>query len=243
MRNKKDQEKAELRLPSRMAAGDRRQQIIDVAIQLFSQKGFRGTTTKEIAAAAGVNESIIFRHFTTKSELYAAIIDQKANPPDGRPSLLCKLEEAFEAGDDERLFESIAFTILEFHEHDDTAMRLLFYSALEGHELADMIQRNHISKVHKRLADHVKKRIDDGVFRQMEPLRAVRCLMGMIMAYAMQKRFFRKIVEEEGEIDNRQIAISVAEMFLASMTNLGYQKATAESSGSNGAIKKIRKVS
>ena len=64
--------------PHRMAAEKRRQQIIDVAIQLFSQKGFRGTTTKEIALAAGVNEAIIFRHFATKRDLYSAIIDQKA---------------------------------------------------------------------------------------------------------------------------------------------------------------------
>jgi TetR/AcrR family transcriptional regulator len=33
---------------------------------LFSKKGFRGTTTKEIAQAAGVSEAIIFRHFETK---------------------------------------------------------------------------------------------------------------------------------------------------------------------------------
>ena len=65
----------------RMPAEDRRQQIIDVAVQLFSQKGFRGTTTKEIALAAEVNEAIIFRHFATKRELYAAIMDRKASAP------------------------------------------------------------------------------------------------------------------------------------------------------------------
>ncbi|MBO0800867.1 MAG: helix-turn-helix transcriptional regulator, partial [Blastocatellia bacterium] len=55
-----------MRHASRMAAEDRRQQILEVAVKLFSQKGFRGTTTKEIALAAGVNEAIIFRHFATK---------------------------------------------------------------------------------------------------------------------------------------------------------------------------------
>ena len=37
-----------------MTAEDRREQIIEVAVRLFSQKGFRGATTKEIASAAGV---------------------------------------------------------------------------------------------------------------------------------------------------------------------------------------------
>ena len=61
-----------------MAGEERRHQIVSVAMRLFSQRGFRGTTTKEIAQAAGVSEAIIFRHFATKDELYAAILDLKA---------------------------------------------------------------------------------------------------------------------------------------------------------------------
>ena len=77
--NKKTTEIVESRTAPRMAAEDRRQQILDIAVRLFSHKGFRGTTTKEIALAAGVNEAIIFRHFATKEELYRAIIDQNAS--------------------------------------------------------------------------------------------------------------------------------------------------------------------
>src|ERR671933_1617043 len=62
----------------RMAAEERRLQIVRVAMRLFSERGFRGTTTKEIAHAAGVSEAIIFRHFATKEELYTAIIDFKS---------------------------------------------------------------------------------------------------------------------------------------------------------------------
>src|SRR5207249_1411784 len=102
---KKVQEKPELKSPSRMAAEDRRQQILEVALQLFSQKGFRGTTTKEIALAAGVNEAIIFRHFATKSELYAAIMDHKAKSS-AIQSLRNAVDEAMEARDDQRVFES-----------------------------------------------------------------------------------------------------------------------------------------
>src|ERR1051326_8086157 len=105
----------------RMSAEDRRQQILDVAIRLFSQKGFRGTTTKEIALAAGVNEAIIYRHFATKSELYSAIMDQKACSAEVQ-ALESALNEAMESKDDRRVFESIAFHLMEFHERDDTAM-------------------------------------------------------------------------------------------------------------------------
>ena len=64
----------------RMAGEKRRLQILIVAVRLFSQRGFRGTTTKEIAHAAGISEAMVFRHFATKEELYAAILDRSGRP-------------------------------------------------------------------------------------------------------------------------------------------------------------------
>ncbi len=61
-----------------MAGEERRLQILAVAMSLFSERGFRGTTTKEIAHASGVSEAMVFRHFANKEELYAAILDHKA---------------------------------------------------------------------------------------------------------------------------------------------------------------------
>jgi len=55
----------------------RRQEILDAAEKLFSQKGFRGTTTKDLAAKAGVHEAILFRHFTSKRDLYQATLELK----------------------------------------------------------------------------------------------------------------------------------------------------------------------
>jgi AcrR family transcriptional regulator len=53
----------------------RRQDILIAAEKLFSEKGFKGATTKELAARAGVHEVILFRHFTNKRELYRATLD------------------------------------------------------------------------------------------------------------------------------------------------------------------------
>src|SRR6516165_1200789 len=61
----------------RLTASDRRRQLLESALDLFAKKGFAATTTKEIAAAAGVTEAIIFRHFPTKLDLYSAVLDLK----------------------------------------------------------------------------------------------------------------------------------------------------------------------
>src|SRR5215216_1660141 len=78
----------------RMCADERRLQIVKVAMRLFSERGFRGTTTKEIAAAAGVSEAIIFRHLATKDDLYTAIIDYKGCGGAGASSVAGRPEQS-----------------------------------------------------------------------------------------------------------------------------------------------------
>ena len=53
----------------RLSAQDRRQQIMTIAVGLFARKGYQGTTTREIAEGAGVNEALLFRHFPSKENL------------------------------------------------------------------------------------------------------------------------------------------------------------------------------
>jgi AcrR family transcriptional regulator len=59
----------------RLGADARRASILDVAIELFSERGFSGTTTAVISQRAAINEALVFRHFGSKQQLYLASID------------------------------------------------------------------------------------------------------------------------------------------------------------------------
>jgi AcrR family transcriptional regulator len=59
----------------RMVAADRRQHLIETAVTLFTDGSYRGTTTAEIARAAGVSEPILYRHFASKRDLYLAALE------------------------------------------------------------------------------------------------------------------------------------------------------------------------
>src|SRR5437879_5398355 len=104
---------------------DRRQQIIASAMQLFAQKGFRGTTTRDLATQAEVNEAIIFRYFKTKEELYSAIIEHKAE--EHRTAQIEELERLAKTNDDEKFFEAVGTGFLKRHEADATFLRLLLF--------------------------------------------------------------------------------------------------------------------
>jgi AcrR family transcriptional regulator len=59
----------------RMAAADRRRHLIETAIRLFTEGSYHGTTTAEIARAAGISEPILYRHFASKRDLYLAALE------------------------------------------------------------------------------------------------------------------------------------------------------------------------
>src|SRR6266540_3830367 len=60
---------------TRLPAAERRQALIETAIRVFSEGSYRGTTTAEIARAAGISEPILYRHFASKRDLYLAALD------------------------------------------------------------------------------------------------------------------------------------------------------------------------
>ncbi len=60
---------------ARLPAVERRAALLETAVRVFSDGSFRGTTTAEIARAAGVSEPILYRHFPSKRALYLAALD------------------------------------------------------------------------------------------------------------------------------------------------------------------------
>jgi AcrR family transcriptional regulator len=61
----------------RMTSDLRRQLILSAAKRCFARHGFAGTTTKSVAAAASISEGLLFKHFPTKSALYAEILSEE----------------------------------------------------------------------------------------------------------------------------------------------------------------------
>jgi AcrR family transcriptional regulator len=61
-------------IKKRLTSEERRERIIEAARQIFSEKGFHGTTTKELAQKAAVSEALIFQHFPSKDAIYSAML-------------------------------------------------------------------------------------------------------------------------------------------------------------------------
>jgi AcrR family transcriptional regulator len=209
---------------ARMCADERRLQIAEVAMRLFSERGFRGTTTKEIAQAAGVSEAIIFRHFATKEELYTAIIDFKgcggeaASSVSGRPEHPAVIEEirgcvaeAMEAADDLAVFQGVALEMLEHHQGDPEFLRLLMYIALENHSLGQVFWDKNVRVLYEFLGGYVRRRQREGAFRDVDPYAAVRVFLGSVIHHSLVNLLWdkdpaRRIFRVSNEEAARQFA-------------------------------------
>jgi AcrR family transcriptional regulator len=63
----------------RLTANARREQILDVALQVFAARGFHGASMNDVADAVGVTKPVLYQHFDSKRDLYQALIDDVGN--------------------------------------------------------------------------------------------------------------------------------------------------------------------
>jgi TetR/AcrR family transcriptional regulator len=182
---------------SRLPAEQRRQNLIETAIDLFSRKGFSGTTTKEIAAAAGVTEAIVFRHFATKKDLYTAILEHRLMG-ENIEAWLAQAETFMERSDDEGVFRYLVSQIIEQCRKEPRFERVVLFATLEGQELAVM-HAQIAAPVAKRFIDYIAERQRAGALHKGDPGAILMTVAGVAKFYAAQKYIYRACESETSD--------------------------------------------
>lgn len=163
----------------RMPAAGRREYILQGAMEIFAQKGFRGTTTREIAQRLGISEALMFKYFPNKAALYRAIFQKKTEGSEEK--LFSK--EAIQGKDDRQVFQSLAFYLLHKNMEDPTFMRLVLYGGLEGHDLFRIFFEANLMEKTRLLSGYIRQRIKEKTFKKVPPLLAAQAFVGMVMDY------------------------------------------------------------
>ena len=171
---------------ARKSAEERRDQILREAARCFGTRGFRGTTTRDVAAAVGITEAALYRHFPGKEAIYAAILDARMAVPE----VIAALGPAARERDDQRVFMQLALAVLQSVEADPSFLRLLLYSALEGHDSARPFYEARIRRLREFLSRYIAQRTRDGEFRDIEPGLAARAFIGMVADHLIARTVF-----------------------------------------------------
>lgn len=192
-----------------MPAEKRRMQILDAAMDLFARQGYGGTTTRQIAEHAGVNEAIIFRHFGCKEDLYWAILDHNCRLSKRRKQLEARLSAS---DNDREVFTAVASDILIRNAEDNRLFRLLLFSGLENHRLSQRYFRTYLARNYKLLARHIQLRIQQGAFRPVDPELAARGFLGMVLHHFLVEELFARKRYAIGKA--RRVSQTMADVWL-----------------------------
>ncbi len=151
-----------------------RERLLRAASALFSVKGYHGTSTRDLAKRAHVNETTIFRLFKSKKELYASVLERNMGTND-----LDWLQPVLQSSrDDEAVLTSLAHRLQELLKPE--FLRLIFFAALEKPELLRKHFHSRSARFYEALGRHIQERIDSGVLKDLNPHVMGRAFVAMI---------------------------------------------------------------
>jgi len=168
-----------------------RKKILAAALTLFSQRGYLGATTRQIAREAGVAEVTLFRHFGSKEKLFEEVIRGYSFLP-AMKGILPRLEGA---GYEETLL-TIARRFLATLDDRRDLIRIMLAERLSYPAPVKNIFRGMLGEVFGILAGYFRRLQHRGVLRDFDPDDAARAFLGAFFAYVHGLGFF---FEDAGE--------------------------------------------
>ena len=181
---------------------DRKAQIIEEASKLFAKEGFDGVTVRILAAACGISEPALYRHFASKEAIFDAVLS-------GIPKQLdtAELFEKLSSEDDlESLLKGLAGEIIRFYSNNVGLYRLLLFAVLGKHPMAGKVFNQIRGTYVKFLIDQLDRLHAKDLIVEKNNIITARCFIGMVfdcsLSTTLWKGFLGKSYKQEDIIDN-----------------------------------------
>ena len=160
------------------------------------------------------------------------------------------VSDAMERRDDREVFRRIALSMMEHHARDHEFLRLLLYSALEGHQLAQIFWDKNVRVLYEFLGGYVGERQREGAFRDVDPFLVVRAFNGAIIHHSLNKILWerdaaRRLVNAPAEEAAREFTEILLRGIVAETgagaSSLRREKRPKRDAGGSGAAKNKKK--
>lgn len=166
----------------------RRQQIIDGALEVFAKKGFENATNKDIASAAGIGSAgLIYHYFADKADLFRQVVEQRAPAL----QLLMHSEELMDLPP-RQVLRQLGDAFIHTVENRATVavVRVMLGEALRRPSVAQMINTIGPTRVFNFLTRYLEYQMDKGTLRRVDPSAAARCLVGSMVGFMVAREVF-----------------------------------------------------
>ncbi|GAX39881.1 TetR family transcriptional regulator protein [Tolypothrix sp. NIES-4075] len=188
------------------AEAQTRSRILSAALRLFASQGFDGTTTRDLAQAAGVAEGTLFRHFPNKK---AILIEVATN---GWVEILTDLlTELSEMGSYKAVAQVMRRRMWNMHKNVDL-MRVCFMEAQFHPDLRDRIQLEVIDKMSSVAEAFFQTAMDRGIYRQTNAKLVAKVFLGMFAVAGFSNNTLMEPDASPQEM--KEMAEGLADIFL-----------------------------
>jgi AcrR family transcriptional regulator len=192
---------------SELGLSDKEEKILVSAIKIFSEKGFDGTTTSEIAKDAGVAEGTIFKYYKTKKGILTQILIHLINIMSDKV-ILGSIEKILQNSAEKSMKEIIKEIFYDRSKLVDSIFpmaKVIFHEAMIHEDVRDAIYEKIIKRALELFTDFYKKFIERGLIRNdIEPIILFRTILANIGIMIAQRKLFGDklyVKDPEKELD------------------------------------------
>lgn len=186
--------------------GERREAILQAAVRVFAKKGYHGCRIADVAREAGVAYGLVYHYFENKEDLLSSVFDESFGS-------FARLLEAIAAteGPAFQKVEEIVSAAFDVYQSDPESMRVLILEVLRSPVFREAEQRGAFQEALRHIAAVLKRGVQQGELRAVDPFVAACSLFGAI------EMTLTTLVMENPEADAGQIEAArrgVLEIFL-----------------------------
>ena len=167
-------------------AEDRRKQILEAALKVFAEKGFKGATNKDIADTVGdISPGLIYWYFKSKEDLFFAILENRLAP--GSFPLPLEHMQTFPP---EQVLAMIAHYGLSRLDNPDTMniFKIFIGEAVYSEHIRALGNTN-VNRLVETLAGYLESQMEQGRLRRDDPLLCAQTFLAGLMASLVRRRF------------------------------------------------------
>jgi len=170
------------------------EKILDAAESLFAQRGYEGTSLREIASQVGIHEPGIYNHFKGKQALYAAVLDRALRP------MLEAMRESIERPEPREAYAALPGVMtdrLAAHPR----MAALFHQALQsdGESVGGRLIQEWLDRLFSQGMATLDAVGSEGLDRQDLAIRMI-AMFNLTTGYFMSQRIFSGLVDDDDDL-------------------------------------------
>jgi TetR/AcrR family transcriptional regulator len=191
------------------ADGDTRAAILAAARRVFAERGLDGTSVREVAEAAKVNNAMIYYHFKDKDDLYQSVLSDSFS--------------ALTAIWDNEIFKSSAPVrqkiqryiegAIRFHQSNEDLRRIMAMEFAASGGTSGLVCEKYFADSYNRLVGIIKEGMRTGELKKFDPAHAVASLIGIIIHNFILQPMAEHVHGKSVNLSTRKFGVFVTELF------------------------------